>query len=101
MEYYKDIFLNVFAFIALGFLFHAFLRVRFGLSMKVSAAVLISGGVFSICIESIQYFSATRSSSMLDVINNLLGVFLGIVLDRLYLSYLEKWQKANTGVMEG
>ena len=91
MEFYKDIFLNIIAFIPFGFLFHAFLRERFGKSMKVAAAVLILGGIFTVCIESMQYFSATRSSSMLDVINNLLGTFLGVVLDRLYERRLEKW----------
>jgi VanZ family protein len=100
LEFYKDIFLNVFAFIPLGFFFHAFLRMRFGISMKVSAVVLILGGVFTICIESMQYFSATRDSSMLDVINNLMGVFLGIALDRLYVVHIEKWRSTFMRVTE-
>jgi VanZ family protein len=93
LEFWKDIFLNIAAFIPLGFFFHAFLRIRFSISFRISALILLMGGVFTISIESIQYFSASRHSSMLDVIDNLLGVFLGIALDRLYAGYLENWRR--------
>jgi hypothetical protein len=39
-------------------------------------------------MESLQYFSLSRHSSLCDVFNNILGINIGIVADKLYKGYL-------------
>lgn len=60
------------------FLSHAYFRMRFELSSKVSiGAVLILRAVFTLSIESMQYYLVILFSYMLRVISNLFGSHLG------------------------
>jgi len=88
-----DVALNILVFIPLGFLFHAALRSRYGSSLKTCVFVFFVGTLFTFGIESLQYFSVTRSSSFIDVINNILGVTIGICADRFYEAYLKRQVK--------
>lgn len=72
---------NIIIFIPFGLLLHAALRGRYQLSLKIAALVLILGALFTLGIESLQYFTETRHSSMTDVISNLIGTALGITID--------------------
>jgi hypothetical protein len=83
-RFFRETLLNILAFIPLGFLFHAVLRIRYGTSMQTFVIVLIVGILFTFGIESLQYLSLTRHSSLIDVINNVLGITTGVALDRFY-----------------
>jgi VanZ family protein len=85
-----DSVLNLLAFVPFGFLLHALLRNRFGESQTIAVAVIILGGMFTTGIESLQYYLPTRSSSMLDVINNLSGTTAGVFGDRYFSAYLKR-----------
>jgi VanZ family protein len=85
----REILLNIWAFIPLGFLLHAALRIRYGTSIKTSIIVLIVGIMFSLGIESLQYLTLTRYSSLIDMINNVLGIIIGVALDRFYEACLK------------
>jgi VanZ family protein len=88
-----DVITNILVFIPLGFLFHAALRSRHGPSLKTFAFILIIGTLFSFGIESLQYLSPTRFSSIIDVFNNMLGVTVGICADKSYEAYLKRQVK--------
>jgi VanZ family protein len=72
---------NIIIFIPFGLLLHAALRGRYQLSLKMAAFVFILGTLFTLSVESLQYFTETRHSSMTDVISNLIGTALGITID--------------------
>jgi hypothetical protein len=78
----RDVILNTILFIPFGFLLHAALSIRFGSSLTTGGIVFMVGTVFTVGIESLQYFSLTRFSSMADVISNMAGTALGIVIDK-------------------
>jgi hypothetical protein len=80
-KFIRDTIGNIVIFVPFGFLFHAALRSRYQSSVKIAASVLTLGAIFTLSIESLQYFSDTRYSSMTDVINNVVGTALGIVID--------------------
>ena len=86
---FRDVILNIVAFIPVGFLFHAALRSRYGSSVKTAAFVFIMGTLFTFGIESLQYFSLTRHSSLVDALSNTLGTAVGIAIDRFYTIYLK------------
>jgi hypothetical protein len=79
-DIFKDIVLNTLAFILFGFLLHRTVRKRFPFSLKIAAIVLLIGFLFSLTIESLQYFLESRGSEMIDVISGTIGVALGIMV---------------------
>ena len=85
-----DVALNILIFFPLGFFFHAGLRTRYGSSIKTFALGLTAGTLLSFGIESLQYFSLTRHSSLIDLFNNILGIITGIAADRLYEAHLKR-----------
>ena len=85
---FSDIIINILIFIPLGMLIHGLLRTRYGLTLKISLATLLAGTVFSLSIESLQHFSMTRQSSFIDVSINMIGIAIGIVIDRFYNLFL-------------
>jgi len=98
---YSDIIINILIFILLGILIQGVLRTRYGLTLKISLATLLAGTLFSLGVESLQHFSMTRNSSLIDVATNMTGVAIGIVMDRFYnifLNYKAKhlWTQMNT-----
>jgi len=97
----SDIIINILIFIPLGLVIHGMLRTRFGLTLKISMAALFAGTLFTLGFESIQYFSMTRSSSLIDVCTNMIGITMGILIYRaynLFLNYQAKnlWTLINT-----
>ncbi|HEX9757381.1 MAG TPA: LamG-like jellyroll fold domain-containing protein [Nitrospiria bacterium] len=77
-----DILINIVLFIPLGYLAYAatvFANNDSGIKM---VSVLILGVFFSLCMEYLQYYSLVRISSLMDVINNGIGTFLGIIIQR-------------------
>jgi len=100
---FSDIVINILIFIPLGMLVHGKLRTRFEPSKMVSLSALLIGTLFSLGVESAQYYLMTRHSSLLDVATNMTGTAIGIVIDRfysLYLNYQTKhlWTQINTPV---
>ena len=97
----SDIIINILIFIPFGILIHGMLRTRYGLTLKISLATLIAGTLFSLGVESLQHFSMTRNSSLIDVSTNMTGVAIGIVMDRFYILFLNiqakhLWTLINT-----
>lgn len=85
---FSDIIINILIFIPLGILIHGMLRTHWGLTIKMSLATLVVGTSFSLGVESIQYFSLTRNSSLVDVATNMTGITVGIVMYRCYTLFL-------------
>ena len=90
---YSDIIINILIFIPLGILFQGMLSVRYGPTMKVFFVALLCGTLFSLGIESIQYFSVTRNSSLIDVSTNMMGIAIGVVMHRYYHLFLNYQSK--------
>ena len=74
-----DIIANIVLFVPLGVLLYLFLRRHTAVKQSLFWATLL-GGVLTLGVESLQYFLTSRYSSMLDVIDNTLGVLAGSVL---------------------
>jgi Concanavalin A-like lectin/glucanases superfamily/VanZ like family len=93
----SDIIINILIFIPLGILIHGMLRTRFSLTLKISMAALLTGTLFSLSIESLQYFLLTRNSSLIDVFTNMTGTAIGIAIDRCYNLFLNYQAKHFRG----
>lgn len=91
---FGDVILNIIIFIPMGFLLHAVLRRHCESSLKTAAFVFIIGTLFTFGIESLQYFSLTRHSSLVDMINNMVGTAVGIATDIFYIGYLKSQRKS-------
>jgi len=89
----RETLLNILAFIPLGFLFHARLRIHYGTSVQTSVIVVIVGILFTFGIESLQYLSLTRYSSLIDMISNTMGIIIGVAFDRFYEACLKRQVK--------
>jgi VanZ family protein len=76
-----DIIANIVFFIPLGLLLRALLTDWCRSPRKGAAWAITLGMLFTITIESLQYFSQTRYSSMTDVIGNVIGTALGATFD--------------------
>jgi VanZ family protein len=86
--WFPDVTINILIFIPLGILIHGMFRVRWGLTLKISLAALLAGTLFTLGVESMQHFSLTRYSSLIDVSTNMTGIALGIAIDRVYDLFL-------------
>ena len=76
-----DVLLNVAIFVPLGWLLRRGLR-QCGLPGMIGAVtVVLACAVFSFSIETLQYFLATRYSSILDVAMNTIGALVGAVAE--------------------
>ena len=82
--FWKDIVVNIFGFVPVGFLFLAYFSMVKRIPRSVIMVVLL-GFAISLTIEVGQRFLPTRDSGMLDLLTNTLGTFLGIVLLRFTL----------------
>jgi glycopeptide antibiotics resistance protein len=80
---------NIIIFIPFGLLFHAAIRRRYQSSVKMAAFVFILGLLFTLSIESFQYFLETRHSSMTDVTSNIIGTAFGIMIDVLRANFIK------------
>jgi hypothetical protein len=77
-SYWKDTFVNLLGFIPFGFAVYALGR-NGGerRSSKAMGIVLLLGMAISLFIELLQVYLPTRDSSLTDVINNVLGTYIG------------------------
>jgi VanZ family protein len=91
---FGDVILNIIIFIPIGFLLHAVLRRHCESSLKTAAFVFIIGTLFTFGIESLQYFSLTRHSSLVDMINNMVGTAVGIATNIFYIGYLKSQRRS-------
>jgi len=87
--WFTDVTINILIFIPLGILIHGILRTRCGLTLKISLAALLAGTLFTFGVESMQHFSMTRHSSLIDIFVNMTGTALGIATDRAYNLFLD------------
>ena len=71
-----DIVANIVLFIPLGVLLFLFLRSNYSIRQSLLWATLF-GCLLTLGAESLQYFLASRHSSILDVIDNTIGVIVG------------------------
>ena len=85
---YSDIIINILIFIPLGIFIHGMIGARYGITLKISLITLLVGTLFSLSIESLQYFSMSRNSSLIDVSTNMTGTAIGIALYRVYNLFL-------------
>lgn len=84
---FRDMLINIILFIPFGFILHFIIKRRLKSSRLSFAVILIFGMLFSLSIESLQYFINSRYSSMTDVINNTIGVMIGISINRSSFRY--------------
>jgi hypothetical protein len=83
----KDILLNVLGFIPFGIFLHRIVR-REKLYCKpiMLVTIILAGTLFSLIIESLQYYIEGRESDYYDVASNSIGVFIGVFLEKRVLS---------------
>jgi VanZ family protein len=78
-----DVVTNVALFVPLGLTVHRmFRRLRLFQDMTMTIAVVVIVALYSLVIETVQYFLPTRYSSMVDVFADTVGASLGAWLER-------------------
>jgi VanZ family protein len=77
-SFWKDVFVNMLGFIPFGFAVYAWVRNRGKrkVAMPMGTTLLLGAGI-SLFIELLQVYLPTRDSSLTDVINNVLGTYIG------------------------
>jgi VanZ family protein len=89
-----DISINILGFIPFGFILAAWLRQAKNLSAPSLYNIsIILGFCLSMSIELLQAYLPTRDSSLLDVLNNVLGTAVGVFLLNVFASILPKSQR--------
>ena len=81
-SFYKDVFINVVGFVPLGF---ALTMLFSGIPIKKNATLyflipVLTGGLLSLFIETSQAFLLSRSSSMTDLVLNITGSGVGVLI---------------------
>jgi len=82
-SFWKDVFVNILGFIPFGFAVYAW-ACKSGerkIAMAMGTTLLLSAGI-SLFIELLQVYLPTRDSSLTDVMNNVLGTYIGARLFR-------------------
>jgi len=81
LSYFRDVTINIVGFIPFGFFCAAFLcRVKRLRISTIYLTVAIVGLGFSLAIELIQAYIPTRYSDLTDVICNILGTIMGLII---------------------
>jgi VanZ family protein len=86
LENHVDIIVNIIGFIPLGFTLCGYLT-SFRRKVPGIVATIFICGIFSLLIESLQWFLPTRDSDMTDVITNTLGGATGALLYGIFRWY--------------
>jgi hypothetical protein len=97
MKFYSDIILNISGFIPLGFFLPA-LFIVCGVKKRCLCYLfpILIGSILSLAIELIQVYMPVRTSSLTDLLCNILGTVLGVVIfHKLYNIYLHKKKKPD------
>jgi hypothetical protein len=76
----QDIVINVLGFVPFGFFYYAWRCHKGGGFISSIAATVLASAIVSVAIELTQVLLPTRSSSMRDLICNILGGALGIII---------------------
>jgi VanZ like family/Concanavalin A-like lectin/glucanases superfamily len=77
----RDLLINIFGFVPLGFVFVAYLSWNRNVS-HAAIVTILCGAAISLTIEILQEYIPGRDSGILDVFTNTLGTFLGVLLFR-------------------
>ena len=86
----SDPLLNILIFMPIGFLLAGRMRIRRGRDYGKAVTVFVLGTLFTVAIEAIQFFILSRTSSLLDILMNAVGVLLGILFFEMYKGRLER-----------
>lgn len=86
-SFLKDVVLNVLAFIPLGVIFYGFFSLPEKSPLKAVVFSLMLGLLFTVGIESLQFYMKSRFSSLIDVVSNTAGISLGIVTGRFEMRF--------------
>ena len=90
-SFFVDVFLNLFGFMPLGALLYCRFSQSFaGSDRSARAITFLSCFLISFTIEICQAWQPTRTSSLLDLLLNSLGGYLGILLVRTYFKHKTK-----------
>lgn len=81
--------LNILIFIPFSFLLSGIIKKKHRSLVNTFFIVVIAGALFTLSIETIQYFMVSRMSSIIDVMNNILGTIAGVVLFRSWKKLLK------------
>jgi glycopeptide antibiotics resistance protein len=84
IELLQDFILNVLGFIPFGFLLYRLLSGRLKTTLRTTILVILLGTLLTFAIESLQHFSLSRYSSLVDVFSNMLGTAVGVAAARFY-----------------
>ena len=88
-SFIRDVVINILGFLPFGFFFAMWLRNGDGLPSKSDLLrVATLGGGISLFIELLQISLPTRTSSLSDIICNLFGTILGVLLFRWIIPFL-------------
>jgi glycopeptide antibiotics resistance protein len=78
LSFWKDASVNVLGFIPFGFALCAWMRRDGGRKpLPVPFMVVLMGAGISLLIELLQVYLPTRDSSLTDLVNNILGTYVG------------------------
>jgi glycopeptide antibiotics resistance protein len=88
-RYLRDIVSNVVSFVPWGFLLSGVLTSASRLSVRTVILAMSMGLLLSGTVELLQYWSASRFSSLLDVLTNITGTGVGLVFYRWYGNLLD------------
>lgn len=87
-----DVISNILLFIPYGFLLYWWLQHKGIGKVKNKLICILSAFLFSSMIESLQLFSPSRGSCTTDVINNIIGTWIGCILSNIFLfSFKDKF----------
>ncbi len=89
----KDIIVNTIGFIVFGLVFLAYLHEAKLSKQSKYIFVIILCGFISLGIETVQVFLPSRTSSITDLVFNILGAFLGIILFPYFYSFFRFLRK--------
>ena len=78
-------------------LLHAAINERCESSLRRTAFILLLGALFSLSSESLQYFLESRTSSMMDVVDNTIGTTMGITIDKSRSILIKVARRVSTG----
>lgn len=87
-----DVISNILLFIPYGFLLYWWLQHKGIRKVKNKLICILSTFLFSSIIESLQLFSHSRGSCTTDIINNIIGTWIGCILSNIFLlSFKDKF----------
>ena len=87
LNYFEDIFINIIGFIPFGFFVFAWARNKFKFTRNSFLLVITLGFLLSFLIEITQSYLLSRNSQIMDILTNVLGTFLGMIIFDLVKSH--------------